>query len=82
MSGEAYVYEGDYMAAQPEDFVFGSEFMPLAESLWAEGKLELHPQQLESGGLSGTIEGMKEMKAGKVSGVKLVYRVEETSLAE
>ena len=79
MSGESYIFEGDHYDAQPEDYEFAREWHALAEKLWAEGKWKPHPQRVEPGGLLGAIEGMQMMKDGLISGVKLVYRVNETT---
>lgn len=76
--GESYVYEGQTYEAQPEDFAFGCKFYEVAEALWTEGRWKPHPQRVGPGGLLGAIDGMQEMREGKVSGVKLVYRVDET----
>lgn len=78
ISGESYIFEGETFNAQPEDFVFGAKFAPIAERLWAEGKWRPHPQRVGRDGLLGALEGMQEMREGKVSGEKLVYRVDET----
>jgi hypothetical protein len=78
LSGEAYIFEGDSYKAQPEDFVFGAKFYALAEKLWAEGKWKTHPRRVGAGGFQGAVAGMQEMREGKVSGEKLVYRVDET----
>jgi len=78
MSGESYIFEGEYMEAQPGDFVFGSEFYPIAESLWAQGKWTPHPQRIEEGGLLGISDGLQQMRDSRVSGEKLVYRVDDT----
>lgn len=78
LSGETYIFEGDTYEAQPEDFVFGVKFCAIAEKLWAEGKWNPHPQRIGEGGLLGALAGMQEMREGKVSGEKLVYRVAET----
>lgn len=77
-SGEEYIFEGDTYPAQPEDFVFAKGFAEVAEKLWVEGKWRPHPQRVGGKGFKGAIEGMNEMKEGKVSGVKLIYRVDET----
>lgn len=77
-SGESYIFEGDSYPAAPEDFIFTRDFLVVAEKLWAEGKWKTHPVRVESGGFIGVLDGMKEMKAGKVSGEKLVYFVDET----
>ena len=78
LSGESYIFEGDTYDAQPVNFVFGTKFYSLAEKLWAEGKWKAHPQRIEKGGLLGAVAGLQEMREGKVSGEKLVYRVDET----
>jgi hypothetical protein len=79
ISGEAYIFEGEHYEAQPEDFAFGTKFVDVAEKLWAEGRWKPHPQRVGGGGLLGAISGMQEMREGKVSGEKLVYRVDETN---
>jgi hypothetical protein len=78
MSGEAYIAEGEHYAAQPDDFKFARDWYGRAEALWTEGKWKAHPQRVEARGLDGIEDGMKEMKEGRVRGVKLVYRVDET----
>ncbi|KAK5110623.1 hypothetical protein LTR62_005662 [Meristemomyces frigidus] len=79
MSGEEYIFEGDTYPAQSEDRKFGLRWMEVAEKLWAEGKWKCHPELVNGGGLLGAIEGMRAMKNGsRPSGVKWVYRVDET----
>ena len=57
---------------------FASMFWGIAEKLLNEGKVKPHPVDLRPGGLKGVLEGLDEMRKGKVSGKKLVYKVEET----
>ncbi|KKP04335.1 TOXD [Trichoderma harzianum] len=78
-SGESYIFEGERWPAEPTYFAFGKEFLGIAEKLWSEGKLKTHPERVGPDGLLGAIAGMKEMKEGKVSGEKLVYRIDETA---
>lgn len=78
MSGEDYIFEAESYTAEPESFAFAKQFLPLAEKLWWEGKWKTHPARIEPGGLLGINAGMREMEEGKVSGVKLVYRVKDT----
>lgn len=78
ITGESYIFEGDTYPASPDYFEFGKKFIPIAERLWSQGKWKTHPERVGPDGLVGILAGMKEMKEGKVSGVKLVYRVEET----
>jgi hypothetical protein len=79
LSGEFYKFEGDDYEAQPEDFTFGVKFYAIAEKLWAEGKWNTHPRRVEGGGLLGAIAGMQELREGKISGEKLVYRLGDTN---
>ena len=76
-TGEAFEYEGDVWEAVPEDFELGVRFSSLMEQLLANGALKAHPVDLREGGWTGIVDGMRDMKEGKVSGVKLVYRVGE-----
>lgn len=62
----------------PQDFEFGKMFWDLSTKLIAEGKVNVHPPKVGKKGLEGVFEGLKELKEGKVSGVKLVYHVDET----
>lgn len=78
LSGEEYVFEGERYPPSPGDFHFGKKFTALVERLWMEGRWKTHPVCLGSDGLVGVLGGMKQMKEGKVSGEKLVYRVDET----
>ena len=50
----------------------------VADPLIAEGKIKVHPPEVRGEGLKGVLSGLQDLKAGKVSGKKLVYRVEET----
>lgn len=74
-TGEAYVYGGKEWPALPEAYELTKQFMALTEDLLEEGKLKLHPAGKRSGGLEGIVTGMEELKSGKVSGEKLVYRI-------
>ncbi|KAK4496401.1 hypothetical protein PRZ48_012381 [Zasmidium cellare] len=79
LSGEDYIFEGEFYKAEPEVHAFGVKWMREAERLWGEGKWVAHPQVVKGGGLRGALEGMGEMREGKgPSGEKWVYRVGET----
>lgn len=64
--------------AVKEDFEFAKMFMEITENLLKEGKLKTHPEKVGKDGLEGALRGMEDMKADKVSGQKLVYKVAET----
>ncbi|MCJ1252152.1 hypothetical protein MMC30_009390 [Trapelia coarctata] len=70
--------KGQEMPGKNEDLEFASKFWSIAEELLSEGKVKPHPVDLRPGGLKGVLEGLDEMRKGKVSGKKLVYRIEET----
>ena len=76
--GEAFDFGATPIPAKPEDKAFAEKFLPVAERLLAEGKVRPHPQTVGAGGLRGVLDGMQQMREGKVSGEKLVYRVGET----
>ncbi|KAG6988548.1 cytochrome P450 [Physcia stellaris] len=65
--------------AKEEDARFANMFVGVAEGLLREGKIKGHPASVRQGGLGGVLEGLQEMREGKVSGEKLVYRVADTS---
>jgi hypothetical protein len=77
VSGEEYTFEGETYPAIPEDFVHGAKFASIAEKLWAEGNWKPHPQRMEKAGLSGVSDELQQMREGKYSNEKLVYRIEE-----
>lgn len=64
--------------AKPEDFEYCKRFYELTQKLVNAGQLAVHPPKLGYDGLVGVFDGMGQLMEGKVSGQKLVYRVEET----
>ncbi|ESZ94746.1 putative zinc-binding oxidoreductase ToxD [Sclerotinia borealis F-4128] len=77
VTGEAYEMEGNVRPAAPEDFELGKKVFVLLEKLLEDGLIRNHPVRSMNGGLIGILEGMRDLKEGKVSGEKLVYRVRE-----
>lgn len=67
---------GHFPASQ-EDYEFGKKFWKLSEKLLAEGKFKVHRPDVRGGGLEGVLEGLDELRQGKVSGKKLVYKISE-----
>jgi hypothetical protein len=76
--GEKFDFAGNEFPASSEDFEYAKKFLGMTEKLLAEGKLRAHKETVGKEGLKGVLEGLEHMKAGKVSGEKLVYRVGET----
>ena len=62
--------------ANEADAEFGTRFWAISEELVNSGKIRAHPPQVREGGLEGIAQGLKDLKEGKVSGVKLVYKIE------
>jgi hypothetical protein len=77
VTGEMFRYKGEDWPAIPEDFERAVGFSKLAEALLAQDRFKAHPLRVCPGGLGGVLSGMQEMKEGKVSGKKLVYRIED-----
>jgi NADPH:quinone reductase-like Zn-dependent oxidoreductase len=64
----------DSFPASQEDYEFGVKFWKASEELINSGKIKVHPTQVQDG-LEKVPQGLEDLKAGKVSGIKLVYRV-------
>jgi len=70
--GEKYDEKRD---ANQADYEFGVKFWQQAEDWLNSGKIKTHPVEVRNG-LAGVSQGLRDLKDGKVSGVKLVYKVE------
>jgi hypothetical protein len=75
ITGEAFDMEGDHYDAVPEDFEFAKKFGTVFEELLEKGLIKNHPVELREGGLGGILRSLEDMKEGKVSGKKLVFRL-------
>lgn len=77
--GEAFDFDGiTVVPAKAEDFEFGKMFCKLSTKLLAQRRIAVHPPTLGAQGLAGVLDGLQQLREGKVSGTKLVYRVDET----
>jgi NADPH:quinone reductase-like Zn-dependent oxidoreductase len=67
--------KGRPFPAKPEDYEFGKMFWEMSRGFLADGKVKAARQDVNRGGkgLEGVLAGLREMKEGKVRGVKLVY---------
>lgn len=74
-TGEEFEMAGNQIPARPGDYEFAKGWMPFAAGLVAEGKVRPHRVEVGEGGFEGILRGLEELKSGKVSGKKLVYRV-------
>lgn len=75
--GEAFNMKEHKFPARPEDYEFMKKWMPFAGELIAQGKVKPHRVEVREGGFEAIASGLEDLKSGKVSGVKLVYRVAE-----
>jgi NADPH:quinone reductase len=57
---------------------FGFVWLRYIGRLLADGRLSAHPYEVIPGGLHGVLEGLHKLKDGKASGVKYVYKIDET----
>lgn len=76
-AGEAFRIRGTEWPARPEDYVFIKRWMPFAGNLIAQKKIKTHRAEVREGGFEAIASGLQDLKDGKVSGVKVVYRVAE-----
>ena len=75
--GEEFRMRGNEVPAKREDFEFAKKFWQLSAKLLADGKIKVHAVDLREGGLEGVLRGLDDLKNGKVSGKKLVYRLSD-----
>ncbi len=76
--GEAFDKLGAHVPAIPENLEHAKRFWRLTERLLAEGRLRPAPVRMGQRGLVGVFDGLQEMREGKVSGEKLVFRLADT----
>jgi NADPH:quinone reductase-like Zn-dependent oxidoreductase len=70
--GEKY---SDKVPAMPDHYDFGVRFWAAAEKLLNDKTIKTHPTLVRDG-LEGIPQGLNDLKENKVSGKKLVYRVQ------
>ncbi|KAK7556644.1 chaperonin 10-like protein [Phyllosticta citricarpa] len=73
--GEEFEKMGHNFPAKKEDHEFGVTFFGLSQQLLEEKKFRVHPQDVREGGLEGVLNGLDDLRQGKVSAKKLVYRI-------
>jgi NADPH:quinone reductase-like Zn-dependent oxidoreductase len=61
---------------QPDHLEFLKKWVVVAEKLLHEGKFKPHRLEIRDGGLDRVAEGLGDLKAGKISGAKVVYRMD------
>ncbi|KAE8382663.1 chaperonin 10-like protein [Aspergillus bertholletiae] len=76
--GEAFKFGDIPFPAKPEDQEFAEKFWDMSRGLLAEGKIKPNKIKMGKDGLKGVLEGMNDMREGRVSAQKLVYNVADT----
>jgi NADPH:quinone reductase-like Zn-dependent oxidoreductase len=61
------------------DQAFGAVFFKFIERGLFEGWFKGHPHEVVPGGLDGVQAGLSNLKAGKASAIKYVYKIEDTA---
>jgi NADPH:quinone reductase-like Zn-dependent oxidoreductase len=73
--GESFEKGGGTFVGNKEDFEHSKIVWAKAEQLLEAKKFKPHRYEVRSGGLDGILSGLEDMKNGKVSGKKIVYRI-------
>lgn len=74
-TGEGFKFGPMEVPPKPEDFEFAKHFWDLATKLVASKQISVHPPKVGYG-LQGIFDGLQQMREGKVSGTKLVYKID------
>lgn len=74
-TGEAFSKSERKFDAKEEDLKFAGTWWDIARVFLEDGKVKVHKPKVNEGGsgLEGALHGLQLLKAGKVSGEKLVY---------
>ena len=59
--------------AKQEDAEFAAQWIDLIERLLAEGKIKGGPRSVREGCLGGVLEGLDDLRKGRISEEKLGY---------
>ncbi|KAI1258548.1 putative alcohol dehydrogenase [Xylariaceae sp. FL1019] len=75
--GEAYTFMGNLIPAKSESLAFSSKIFAVSEQLLAEGVIRPIKPTVNMGGngLEAALQGLDELRNGRVSGTKLVYTI-------
>ncbi|KAF9737591.1 zinc-binding dehydrogenase [Paraphaeosphaeria minitans] len=76
-AGEAFRIRDAEFAARLDDYEFAKKWMPLTSDLLAQKKVKPHRAKVREGGFEAITSGFEDLKGGKISGVKVMYRVAE-----
>lgn len=71
--GDSFTFKSNEFPASKDDYAFMVDFQSLSSKLLEQGKIKPHPHHVKQGGLEGVLQGLQQLREGKVSGEKLVY---------
>jgi NADPH:quinone reductase-like Zn-dependent oxidoreductase len=73
--GDPYIMSGKIVPAKPDEMKYAIEFLEISRELLTKGVVKpIHVSVNQTGsGLEGALKGLDELRAGRVSGSKLVY---------
>jgi aspyridone synthetase trans-acting enoyl reductase len=76
MFGQPINVKGPFKRPRPrqKDVEFEAEWFKRAQRLLDQGLIRTHPVRVMKGGIEKVTEGINEVRLGRVSGEKLVYR--------
>jgi NADPH:quinone reductase-like Zn-dependent oxidoreductase len=77
--GEAIDIMGVFkLPALPDHYEFAVKWLEIVERLYAQGRFSMHRAEVRNGGFEGLLDGLDDLKNGRVSGWKLVYRLADS----
>ncbi|KAJ8096550.1 chaperonin 10-like protein [Lipomyces tetrasporus] len=76
--GEPFQFGPETIPAVPERFEFAKNWVEVVEPLFFAGNIKVPKPKIGKDGLKGVLDGLQLLRENKVSGEKLVYRVDET----
>ena len=76
--GEYFTVGSLEYPANEQDLQWAVRFMGLTETLLEKNMLRCHKGRVGQGGLFGVLQGLDDLRNGRVHGEKLVFRTSET----
>ena len=76
-AGEGYTGGPFHLPPSSDDFEFSNSFTRVVEKILEQSRFKFHPIDLSTGGWQGVLAGVDELRQGKISGKKLVFKVSE-----
>ncbi len=71
--GRPYIFEGRERLFVEDESELATRFTLFVEALLEEGKIKSHLATVREGGMEGIVQGMDDIRLGKISRENLVY---------